>query len=68
MSSTSHLRYRAEALRRGTDEGYLRPPKRCGIRLLELACSAHDLQPSSGAEEPGIWRLEAARVISKFTH
>lgn len=30
MSSTSHLRSRAEALRRGTDEGYLRPPRDLG--------------------------------------
>lgn len=35
------------------------------MRLLDLACSVHDLQPSSGSEKPGIWRLEAARMISK---
>ena len=34
--------------------GTLKVSKKPRMRLLDLACSAHDLQPRSGAKKPGI--------------
>jgi hypothetical protein len=41
-------------------------PKKHGRKWMDLACSLHDLHPNSGTENLGLWRLEAARMISKY--